>query len=149
VDLAQHRHMPPVSTLMTPFPYFVRPDDPIARVQELMREHGIRHVPVKEDDRVVGLISEGDLRWLTRAAAAVADPGSVRVRDVQGPPPYAVDLSAPLGPVLLEMARRHVGSAIVLRSGRLAGIVTETDVCRALGQVLERRFGPGGGGEAA
>lgn len=144
MDLAQHRHMPPVSTLMTPFPYFVHPDDPIERVQELMREHDIRHVPVKQDDRVVGLISEGDLRWLTRAQAG-AEGRDVRVRDVQGPPPYAVDLSAPLGPVLLEMARRHVGSAIVLRSGRLAGIVTETDVCRALGIVLERRFGPGGG----
>jgi len=148
VDLAQHRHMPPVSTLMTPFPYFVRPEDPIARVQELMREHDIRHVPVKQDDRVVGLISEGDLRWLTRAGAGAVDESAVRVSDVQGSPPYTVDLSAPLGPVLLEMARRHVGSAIVLRSGRLAGIVTETDVCRALGLVLERRFGPGGG-EAA
>ena len=148
MDLAQHRHMPPVSTLMTPFPYFVRPEDPIARVQELMREHDIRHVPVKQDDRVVGLISEGDLRWLTRAGAGAVDESAVRVSDVQGSPPYTVDLSAPLGPVLLEMARRHVGSAIVLRSGRLAGIVTETDVCRALGLVLERRFGPGGG-EAA
>jgi acetoin utilization protein AcuB len=147
VDLAQHRHMPPVSTLMTPFPYFVRPDDPIARVQELMREHGIRHVPVKQGDAVVGLISESDLRFLARPGGA-ADPASARVSDVQGPPPYAVELSAPLGPVLLEMARRHVGSAIVLRSGRLAGIVTETDVCRALGQVLERRFGPGGGDAA-
>ena len=148
MDLAQHRHMPPVSTLMTPFPYFVRPDEPVARVLALMREHGIRHVPVKQEDRVVGLISEGDLRWLSSPAAGGVDPAAVRVRDVQVPPPYVVELNAPLGPVLLEMARRHVGSAIVLRSGRLAGIVTETDVCRAFGLVLERRFGPGGG-EAA
>ena len=34
MDLAQHRHMPPVSTLMTPFPYFVGPDDPVARLRE-------------------------------------------------------------------------------------------------------------------
>ena len=148
MDLAQHRHMPPVSTLMTPFPYFVHPDDPVARVLALMREHGIRHVPVKEEDRVVGLISEGDLRWLTNPAASGADPDAVRVRDVQVPPPYVVELSAPLGPVLLEMARRHVGSAIVQRSGRLAGIVTESDVCRALGEILARRFGPDAGDAA-
>ena len=43
---------------------------------------------------------------------------------------------------------KQTDSAIVLRAGRLAGIITETDVCRALGEVLERRFGPGGG-EAA
>ncbi|HXK23786.1 MAG TPA: CBS domain-containing protein [Myxococcota bacterium] len=149
MDLAQHRHMPPVSTLMTPFPYFVGPDDPVARVLELMREHDIRHVPVKKDDRVIGLISQSDLRWLTDPNRGAIDPASVRVRDVPVPPPYAVELSAPLGPVLLEMARLRVSSAIVLRSGRLAGIVTETDVCRALGQVLERRFPPGGGGDAA
>lgn len=148
MDLAQHRHMPPVSALMTPFPYFVRPDDSVSRVRELMQQHAIRHVPVKQDDGVVGLISEGDLRTLSNQAAGDVGPEAARVRDLQGPPPYVVELSAPLGPVLLEMARRHVGSAIVLRSGRLAGIITETDVCRALGEVLERRFGPGGG-EAA
>lgn len=148
MDLAQHRHMPLVSALMTPFPYFVRPDDPVSRVREMMQQHGIRHVPVKQDDRVVGLISEGDLRPLTIQASGGLDPAATRVRDLQGPTPYAVELSAPLGPVLLEMARRHVGSAIVLRSGRLAGIITETDVCRALGEVLERRFGPGGGDAA-
>ena len=148
MDLAQHRHMPPVSTLMTPFPYFVGPDDPVARVLELMREHDIRHVPVKQEDRVVGLISESDLRWLTSPRGAAVDPESLRVREIPVPPPYTVDLSAPLGPVLLEMARLRVSSAIVLRSGRLAGIVTETDVCRALGQVLERRFSPGDGNAA-
>jgi CBS domain-containing protein len=148
MDLAQHRHMPPVSTLMTPFPYFVHPDEPVARVLALMREHDIRHVPVKQEDRVVGLISELDMRWITSARGKDVDPESLRVRDVPVPPPYAVELTAPLGPVLLEMARLHVGSAIVLRSGRLAGIVTESDVCRALGLVLERRFAPGGGDAA-
>ena len=148
MDLAQHRHMPPVSTLMTPFPYFVHPDEPVSRVLALMREHDIRHVPVKEEDRVVGLISETDLRWLTSPRGASVDPESVRVREVPVPPPYSVELTAPLGPVLLEMARLHVGAAIVLRSGRLAGIITETDVCRALGSVLERRFGPGSGDAA-
>jgi acetoin utilization protein AcuB len=148
VDLAQHRHMPPVSTLMTPFPYFVHPDEPVARVLELMRQHGIRHVPVKQEDRVVGLISEGELRWLSNPVAGGADPATVRVRDVPVPPPYAVELTTPLGAVLLEMARRHVGAAVVLRAGRLAGIVTETDVYRAFGEVLERRFGPGSGDAA-
>lgn len=148
MDLAQHRHMPPVSTLMTPFPYFVHPDEPVARVLALMREHGIRHVPVKQEDRVVGLVSESDLRWLSNPATGAVDPAAVRVRDLELPTPYAVELSSPLGPVLLEMARRHVGSAIVLRSGRLAGIVTETDVSRAFGLVLQRRFGPEGGDAA-
>jgi len=148
VDLAQHRHMPLVSALMTPFPYFVRPDDPISRVRELMQQHAIRHVPVKQEDRVVGLVSESNLRALASQAAGGSDPAAARVSDIQVPAPYVVELSAPLGPVLLEMARRHVGSAIVLRSGRLAGIITETDVCRALGEVLERRFGPDGGDAA-
>lgn len=147
MDLAQHRHMPPVSALMTPFPYFVRPDDAVARVRELMQQHAIRHVPVKLDDRVVGLISEEDLRALT-VQLGEADPDGARVLDLHAPTPYVVELSAPLGPVLLEMARRHVGSAIVLRSGRLAGIITESDICRALGEVLVQRFGPDGG-EAA
>ena len=39
------------------------------------------------------------------------------------------------------MADRKIGTAVVVRAGKLAGIVTATDVCRALADALESRFG--------
>jgi acetoin utilization protein AcuB len=137
--LADYDHMPSVAALMTPFPYFVRPDEPVSRALSLMREHDIRHVPVREGDRVVGVVSEGDLRG--RAAAAL-------VRDVPVSSPYAVELGAPLPAVLREMAARRIGTAVVLRAEKLAGIVTASDICLALAAILESRFTPRGGDAA-
>jgi acetoin utilization protein AcuB len=142
VKLADYDHMPSVAALMTPFPHFVRLDEPIARVAELVKQHDIRHVPVRDGDRVVGVISERDLRVGAR-------PASARVREIQLDPPYTVELGAPLDTVLREMAQRRVGTAVVLRSEKLAGIVTATDVCRALADLLEARFRPSTGGDAA
>lgn len=139
MKIAEYDHMPSVAALMTPFPYFVRPDEPVARALALMREHQIRHVPVREGDRVVGVVSEGDLRG--REAEA-------RVRDVRVSQPYAVELGAPLAGVLREMAARRIGTAVVLRAEKLAGIVTVTDVCLALAEILESRFRPRGGDAA-
>jgi CBS domain-containing protein len=140
VKLADHEQMPPVAALMTPFPYFVRPDDPARRAADLMREHAIRHVPVKEGDRVSGIVSERDLRSAGADAA---------VRDVQGTDVYTVEMNASLALALREMARRKIGTAVVLRAGKLAGIVTVTDVCRAFAEVLEGRFEPPEGGSVA
>jgi hypothetical protein len=46
------------------------------------------------------------------------------------------------------MARRHIGSAIVMRRGKLAGIFTAVDACRILSEYLDALF-PSSGGNAA
>ena len=140
MDLRDHDRMPRVVALMTPFPHFVEPEEPVSRALELMDRHGIRHVPVKQDDHVVGIVSERDLHWLRNPALAGADPVLLRVQDVLVPP-YTVDLEAPLDAVLSEMAARRIGAAVVMRAGRLAGIVTLIDACQALADVLRTRFG--------
>ena len=38
--------------------------------------------------------------------------------------------------VVAEMAKRRVATALVVRDGRLAGILTATDVCRLYGELL-------------
>ena len=135
MKLADYDHMPFVAALMTPFPHSLRPGDPVSRARALMDEHDIRHVPVREGDRVVGIVSERDLRGRDGAAA---------VRDVQVADPYTVEFGAPLADVLREMAVRRVDTAVVVRAEKLAGIVTVTDVCLALASLLESRFPPRG-----
>jgi CBS domain-containing protein len=50
-----------VSEIMTPGPVTVSPDDNIDRCMELMSEKHIRHLPVVKNDKVVGMISIGDV----------------------------------------------------------------------------------------
>lgn len=135
-----YEKMPPVGAAMTPFPHFVRADDSLTEVQRLMAEHDVRHIPVQEEGRVVGIISERDLRTLARPALRPAGAEKLCARDVLTGEPYVVDFGTPLAEVVSAMAERRIGSAIVLRRGKLAGILSVVDVCRVLASVLDLYF---------
>jgi len=141
--------MPVVAEVMTTFPYSVHPDDPVDGVERLMNEHLIRHVPVQVEGKVIGLISERDLHHLVHGALPRTDKQRILARAVMLRDPFVVDISASLAAVLEEMAHRHIGCAIVLRHGKLAGIFSTTDACRVLAAVLRDRFPEGDPGDAA
>jgi hypothetical protein len=48
--------------------------------------------------------------------------------------------------VAFEMAKRRIGSAIILHHEKLAGILSATDICRILAELLESEFSPHTGG---
>jgi CBS domain-containing protein len=128
---------------MTPFPYSVDTDDEVAEVQRLMEEHHIHHIPVQQDGRVVGIVSERDLSHLFGRFLSKTDKAQIRARDIMLDEPYIAAFDTPLNEVALEMAKRHIGSAIVLHHDKLAGILSATDICRILAEILECEFSPG------
>ena len=125
---------------MTPFPHFVDTDDEVAELERLMAEHQIRHVPVQQDGRVVGIVSKRDLYHLLSRFVPETDRGRIRARDIMLEEPYIVAFDTPLNEVAREMAKRHIGSAIVLHHEKLAGIVSATDISRILAEILESEF---------
>ena len=129
---------------MTPFPYSVTPGASLAESLSLMEEHSVHHLPVTEDHAVVGVVSHRDI-----IAVPEEERGTRVVSQVQVNDPYVVDLNEPIEHVLSAMAGRHIGSAIVTRQGRLAGIFTWVDVCRCFAEYIRTRFPRGGGDEAA
>ncbi len=141
--------MPMVGAAMTPFPYSAGPEDNVEKVERLMREHEIRHVPVQDDGRVVGIVSERDLHRLTNPALPKIDKPQIRVRDVALPDPYIVEIDTPLDQVVTKMAESRIGSAIVVKKGKLVGILSVTDICRGLAALLEVHFPSPGGDDVA
>ena len=133
---------------MTPFPHFVKVDDSIEEVERLIHRYEIRHVPVQDEGRVVGIISERDLRRVVNSSLPAVDRARVQASVIMLADPYVVEVDAPLARAVSEMADRHIGSAIVLKRGKLAGVLSVTDVCRVLGELLDDLY-PGGGGDAA
>ena len=125
---------------MTPFPHFVDSDDQVAELERLMAEHQIRHVPVQQDGRVVGIVSKRDLHHLLSRFVPETDRGRIRARDIMLEEPYIVAFDTPLNEVAREMAKRHIGSAIVLHHEKLAGIISATDISRILAEILESEF---------
>jgi len=145
------RKMPVVGAVMTSFPYFVETGDTAATIERMMDEYNIRHLPVQENGRVVGIVSERDFHHYVKRDAPEAEKETIHARHIMVPDPYIVPFRAPLNEVVFEMAKRRIGSVIVQRRGKLAGILSAIDVCRILGEYLEAMFptGRSGGNTAA
>ena len=130
----QHTNMP-VSEFITPDPITAREDMSTDELRDLMKHHGIRHLPVLRGEAVVGLISERDVRLVS--GLTVAEKLQVQASDIMAAEPLTVPASTPLVEVAETMAREKVGSAIVTdEDGRLQGIFTDTDALNALADIL-------------
>lgn len=126
--------IPTVAGAMSPFPYSIRPDQTLREAREMMVENDIHHLPVTRDEDILGLISDGDVF----VAGNLAPDGAAEtlVESIYSRDPYVIDIHTPLEHVARQMADRRIGSAVITRHGKLAGILTHTDICRALADVL-------------
>jgi acetoin utilization protein AcuB len=127
---------PSLKTAMTPFPYSIDGSATVAEARVLMEEHDVHHLPVTEGHELVGIVTSSAV-MAVHADESGAQP---TVRDIIIADVYVVELDEPLDRVLLTMAERHVGSAIVTRHGKLSGVFTWVDACRAFGDYLRENF---------
>lgn len=143
------KKMPAVKSVMTPFPYSIETGAPVSEALSFMREYKVRHLPVTSNRKIVGLITDRDIKLVLGPDFAYPDKDKLRVEEAMLTSTYCVDLGTPLDIVLDEMAGAHIGSAIVTRKGELAGVFTSTDACREFARTLRERFPTPGGNEAA
>ena len=134
------KKMPVLKTAMTPFPYSVDLDATFDEASGLMEQHDVRHLPVTRDHQVVGVITDREMASAPHVHSQSKDSGGLRVSDLYMADPYIVSLDEPLENVLLTMAERHIGSAIVTRAGKLVGMFTSVDACRSFGEYLHVHF---------
>jgi acetoin utilization protein AcuB len=100
---------------------------------ELMQENMIRHLPVENQGKVVGIVSERDL--LTHSGKNWE--AMLTVEDIMNPNLLSVYRTEGLGEVALQLSSQKFGSAIVLdESGDVYGIFTTTDALNALVEIL-------------
>ena len=77
---------------------------------------------------------------LVEGATPESEREALTVRDACVLDAYVVDVGERLDRVLVDMARRHIGSAVVVKNDKLAGIFTATDACQAFGEFLRELF---------
>ncbi len=144
------KRIPAIMAVMTPFPYSIDGEADISEALAMMHEHRIQHLPVMEHGKLVGLLWDRDIRVAKGLQANLPTEG-VPVGKVCNRQPFVVDITERLDHVVLQMAERRAGAAIVLRGEKLAGILTTTDVCRLLGETLreQARMGYSDDGDAA
>ena len=103
-----------------------------------MIDHEIRHLPVVDASRLVGILSDRDIAAMENDADSGDLFDRLRVRDVCSLDFYAVEPEEPVDRVLLEMAERRIGSVVVTDGGKVEGLFTATDACRCYAEHLRK-----------
>ncbi|MDW8318869.1 MAG: CBS domain-containing protein [Anaerolineae bacterium] len=135
-----------VRDVMTRDPVTVGPEEPIGAALELMRVGRFRHLPVVEGDRLVGIITDRDLRLATNSPLVLREKWysdfileSIKVKACMTSDPITVTPDTPLLDAALIIQERRFGSLPVVEAGKLVGILTETDLLATLIRLLREQ----------
>ncbi|MGH7320912.1 MAG: CBS and ACT domain-containing protein [Candidatus Rokuibacteriota bacterium] len=110
----------------------ISPQESIRQAYQLMRDHRFRHLPVVSQSRLVGILSDRDLRpALLSPALAEATVGELMSEDLTTiAPDTSVEDAAS------QLVVKKIGCLPVVEGHRLVGIVTETDLLAVLVELL-------------
>lgn len=117
--------------VMTKHPETLAPGDMLLKAKEMMDIGGFRRLTVVHDGHVVGIVTERDLRehggYLN----------STKVDVVMKTPVMTVDSHTSVEEAARMMLAKKIGGMPVVDGGKLVGIVTTSDMLRALLSVIE------------
>lgn len=114
-----------IAEKMTLSPPTIGRHEELARAREVMFEHGLRHLPVLDDGKLVGVLLQRDLHSVEAIAcvgARVDSMGEAMVREI-----YVVAPGELVADVTRTMAHHKYGCAVVVDRGQVVGILTATD----------------------
>jgi acetoin utilization protein AcuB len=126
----------PIREYMTPTVHTVDLETSLPDARRLMQAHGIRHLPVLDGARLVGVVSQRDVVALE--TSPFIDTSTVSVHDAMAEVPYAVPPETPLREVVQVMAENKYGSVVVIEGERVCGIFTTVDAMAILAEMLLR-----------
>lgn len=138
-----------VSELMRDKVFTVGVDDMVDRAFFLIHYEKIRHIPVVEKKKVVGIVSDRDLYKAlgprTRRRSVVRQKGETslyviprKVRHIMRRGVITIEPQARVAKAASMMANRKIGALPVVQSGKLVGIITATDILRAFSRLSSR-----------
>lgn len=133
-----------VGDLMSRDVVSVSPSAKLTEAVQLMKEFGIRHLPVVENGRLVGIVSRGDIREAKPSDVTSLSVWEINylweqlhVRDVMTKTVITVEPDQHLIHTLRLMMARRFGSLPVVQDGKLVGIITEIDIFTKFASLIE------------
>ncbi len=133
---------------MTPDPQTVNASTPVMEAMQRLREGGFRRLPVTQDGKLIGIVTDRDLKEATPSKATTLSIYELNyllsklvVKDVMRSPVITVRVDDPIEQAALLMEEHRVSGLPVLQDGNLVGILTITDLMRALVSFLALREG--------
>jgi acetoin utilization protein AcuB len=120
-------------------PVSVDENDSMKKAMDLLKERDIRHLPVlKDGDKLVGILTERDIKQASPSPATALEIreiyyllDKVKIKQIMTRRPYTISSTAPVEEAALIMREKKIGCLPVVDSGKLVGILTETDILDA------------------
>lgn len=132
-----------VGRRMTPNPITAPPDMTHPAALDLMRKNGIRHLPIMEEGKLIGIVVENDLLSSRPSQATTLSIYEIytildklTLRQIMSAPVYAVEEDCPMEEAARIMIQNRITGLPVMRGDEIVGIITEIDLFRAFVDVL-------------
>jgi acetoin utilization protein AcuB len=119
---------------MTPTPHSIGKEQSLSVAHQVMKRHALRHLPVLERGKLVGMLSERDLLFLETITDV--DPEKETVEQGMTQDVYCVSPEAQVEVVAREMVTHRYGCAVVVEDSKIVGIFTTIDALSLLIRVL-------------
>jgi acetoin utilization protein AcuB len=124
----------------------VSPDAPINEVLAMFKKEHIRRAPVIKGGKLLGIVSERDLLNASPSSATTLSVwelnyliSKVTVKDVMTTKVITVDRDTPIEEAARIMADQKIGGLPVTSSGKVVGIITETDLFKIFLELMGAR----------
>lgn len=121
-----------VSQIMSKTVVAISPDKRVSQALRLMQKHSIRHLPVVQDDRLVGWITSRDLREVLLASMLE----KITVGDVMVLAPITVTPDTWVEEAARLVHEHKIGGMPVVEGERLVGVITTIDLISAFLSML-------------
>jgi acetoin utilization protein AcuB len=122
-----------VNQIMSQEIVVISPDKRVGQALNLMQQHNIRHLPVMENDLMVGWITSRDLREVLLASMLE----KITVRDMMIKEPIRVSPDTHVEEAARLLLEHKIGGMPVTEGDRLVGIITMLDLISAFLTMLE------------
>lgn len=137
-----------VTEWMTPNPESVTPKTPVMEAMQRLRRGGYRRLPVVDGGRLVGIVTDRDLKDATPSSATTLSVyelnyllSKLAVHEVMTAPVVTVAPEDPVEQASLLMEEHKISGLPVVAGSRLRGMLTITDMLRAFVAMLGLRDG--------
>ena len=132
------KSIPQIQRYMTTQPISIEAEDTLLNAKKTMQTNHIRHLPVFDSGKLVGVISEKDIDAIQGFKGVELD--EEKVKFVMTDHPYIVSSDTLLDEVCKNMAAEKIGSVLVQDNHKLIGIFTWIDALNAMSSLLETRL---------
>ena len=125
---------------MTKDPITIEEDTPLLEASRLMKEHNIRRLPVLKEGKLVGIVTDRDIKAAMPSKASVLDIhelyhllSEIKIGDIMTPNPIVVHEEDTIECAAVIMLEKKIsGLPVVDKKQNLVGIITEIDIFKAL-----------------